>query len=146
MKLHFFSVPMHGPAPAALDALLASARVATIDRHFVADGPNSQWAICVTTLDGPASPATESSSRPRVDYREKLPPEQFERFARLRALRKQMAQAEGVPPYAIFNDEQLAQIAMDPAMALSTLAGLPGVGPNRVEKYGAAFLAAAGAS
>jgi superfamily II DNA helicase RecQ len=81
-----------------------------------------------------------------VDYREKLPPEQFERFARLRALRKQMAQAEGVPPYAIFNDQQLAQIAMDPAMALSTLAGLPGVGPNRVEKYGAAFLAAAGAS
>ncbi len=41
MKLHFFSVPMHGPAPAALDALLASARVATIDRHFVADGPHS---------------------------------------------------------------------------------------------------------
>jgi|GEM_PF-6219490 len=39
MKLHFFSVPMHGPAPAALDALFASARVATIDRHFGADGP-----------------------------------------------------------------------------------------------------------
>jgi hypothetical protein len=143
MKRHLFSVPLQGPAPAALDALFASARFATIDLRLIAERPHSQWAIFVTTLDGPASSATEASSRPRVDYHKKLPPVQFESFARLRALRKQVAHAEDVPPYVVFNDEHLAQIALSPVMVLSTLAGLPGVGPNRVEKYGAAVLAAA---
>jgi hypothetical protein len=71
MKLHFFSVPLHGPAPAALDALLAGARVATIDRHFVADGPTHP----VHTHSAPQSTNTPACYPPPERGRWRAAPE-----------------------------------------------------------------------
>ena len=55
-----------------------------------------------------AGPA-EGRNEGRIDYKEVLSAPEFERFARLRLLRKELAEKEGVPAYAIFTNEQLAQ-------------------------------------
>ena len=61
-------------------------------------------------------------------------------FDRLRALRKRLADAQGVPPYIVFGDATLAQMARDKPLDADALLGVVGVGQHKLEKYGADFL------
>ena len=62
-------------------------------------------------------------------------------FARLRALRKRLADAEGVPAYIVFSDAVLRQMAAEVPRTPAGLLALSGVGPVKLERYGEAFLA-----
>jgi superfamily II DNA helicase RecQ len=104
----------------------------------VQDGPNSAWTVCVTTESGHAK--TETPPRNRVDYREVLSDEDFTVFATLRTLRKEIAEQEGVPPYALFTNEQLAEIVRRRAETATDLKQINGIGPSRIQKYGERFL------
>ncbi len=63
-------------------------------------------------------------------------------FEALRALRKSLAAAEGVPPYIVFNDAVLRQMAALKPTTREGLLALNGVGPAKLERYGDAFLEA----
>jgi hypothetical protein len=56
MKLHFVRVPTEdsGPIEEELNRFLGTHRIVSIDRHLVADGARSAWAICVTYVDADA--------------------------------------------------------------------------------------------
>lgn len=61
-------------------------------------------------------------------------------FARLRKLRKSIADADDVPPYVVFNDATLVEMAeMFPGSKGEMLA-VNGVGQRKLEKYGDVFL------
>jgi len=61
-------------------------------------------------------------------------------FDELRKLRKQLADAQGVPPYIVFGDATLTQMARDKPMDEQELLAVSGVGLNKLEKYGHDFL------
>jgi ATP-dependent DNA helicase RecQ len=61
-------------------------------------------------------------------------------FEELRALRKRLADAQGVPPYVIFGDVTLIQMARIRPVDESALLGVTGVGQHKLEKYGTDFL------
>jgi len=61
-------------------------------------------------------------------------------FDELRRLRKQLADAQGVPPYIVFGDATLVQMARDKPMDEQELLAISGVGLNKLEKYGHDFL------
>ncbi|MDB4969298.1 MAG: recQ [Myxococcales bacterium] len=63
-------------------------------------------------------------------------------FQKLRALRARLAADEKLPPYCVFHDRTLAALARERPATLDQLATVPGVGPSKLAKYGAAFLAA----
>ncbi|HEY6867422.1 MAG TPA: HRDC domain-containing protein, partial [Candidatus Eisenbacteria bacterium] len=63
-----------------------------------------------------------------------------ELFARLRAVRKRLADAEGVPAYIVFSDAVLRQMALHRPRTRLALLALSGVGPVKLERYGEAFL------
>ena len=69
-------------------------------------------------------------------------PEEALRFDRLRAVRKQLADAEGVPAYIVFSDAVLRGMAARIPRSRSELLLIPGIGPVKLERYGEAFLAA----
>ncbi|MCX7931593.1 MAG: DNA helicase RecQ [Rhodovarius sp.] len=70
------------------------------------------------------------------------PPEPEEpALAALRAWRREVAQAQGVPAYVIFHDRTLAEIAARRPRNLEALAEVPGVGASKLERYGPAVLA-----
>jgi superfamily II DNA helicase RecQ len=75
-----------------------------------------------------------------VDYREVLNPEQFEVFSKLRELRKQIAEKESIPVYAVFTNEQLAAMVQTQADSKTKLKAIEGVGDARIDKYGEEFL------
>ncbi|HDS15442.1 MAG TPA: hypothetical protein ENN66_02255 [Proteobacteria bacterium] len=76
-----------------------------------------------------------------MDYREILEPETFAVFDRLRAWRKEQAAGEGLAPYVILTNEQLAAIARLDEISLAALGRIDGIGEARLQKYGAAVLA-----
>jgi superfamily II DNA helicase RecQ len=142
VKLRFFAVPMLDGEEESqeLNRFLATNRVLLVERHFVSDGPRSAWAICVSYLDRGGRPAPEQGQGKRVDYREILSEFDFAVYAKLRSLRKSMAEKDGLPAYTLFTNEQLAAMVQQRVASLKALEEIPGVGSARVKKYGAAFL------
>jgi ATP-dependent DNA helicase RecQ len=63
-------------------------------------------------------------------------------FETLRALRRDLAKAQGVPPYVIFHDATLREMAAARPGSLRALGEVSGVGARKLEAYGAAFLEA----
>jgi ATP-dependent DNA helicase RecQ len=64
-----------------------------------------------------------------------------ELLARLRKLRKALADARGMPAYIVFNDATLHQMAQQRPRSPGELLDIAGVGPKKLEQYGLAFLA-----
>ena len=60
---------------------------------------------------------------------------------RLREWRLERAKADNVPPYVVFHDAVLHAIAAARPASLGELAQIPGVGPAKLERYGAEVLA-----
>ncbi len=61
-------------------------------------------------------------------------------FARLRTWRLATAKEQGVPAYVVFSDATLQAIAARRPGELAELAGVPGVGAVKLDRYGAAVL------
>ena len=61
-------------------------------------------------------------------------------FDELRQLRKSLADAEGKPPYIVFGDATLVQMAREKPQTEQDLLNISGVGQAKLEKYGSDFL------
>ncbi len=61
-------------------------------------------------------------------------------FEALRARRRELAAEAGVPPYVIFHDSTLREMAGQKPVTLEALARVSGVGEAKLERYGAAFV------
>jgi ATP-dependent DNA helicase RecQ len=71
-----------------------------------------------------------------------LGPEGGTLFEALRALRKRLADEHGLPPYVVFHDSTLREMAERRPLTLSQFAELPGVGNAKLARYGEPFIAA----
>ena len=70
-------------------------------------------SICVDyrrTGDATATATDANISRNRMDYKTILPADEFVVYSQLREFRNEFALAESVPVYALFSNEQLAQV------------------------------------
>ena len=63
-------------------------------------------------------------------------------FETLRALRRRLAEEQGIPPYVVFHDSTLHEMVARKPRTLATLAQVPGVGKVKLERYGEVFLRA----
>ena len=103
--------------PKARDVLFGSDAVHVL-RTLKAEGKRPKRAAA--TPDGP--------------YDESL-------FEQLRALRKTLAAEQGVPPYVIFSDKTLHEMARRFPTTASALLQITGVGETKLARYGQPFLA-----
>lgn len=152
-SLHFFAIPALAPAQAQaeLNHFLLTHRVVNLEKQWVTDGAASFWGLCLTVEDGagplpsalraPGQGGTSAArSSAKVDYREVLNEADFAHFAQLRNLRAALAQAEGVPTYAVFTNEQLACFVRQRAVTAEQLRAVDGVGDARIAKYASHFV------
>ena len=63
-----------------------------------------------------------------------------ELWEQLRALRKRLAEAHGVPPYVVFADSTLVDMLRLRPATLQDMAQVSGIGAHKLERYGADFL------
>lgn len=64
-----------------------------------------------------------------------------ELFNQLRKLRKQLSDRDNIPPYAVFNDATLEEMAREMPTTLSEMLQINGVGFKKLERYAQPFLA-----
>ncbi|WP_028024271.1 ATP-dependent DNA helicase RecQ [Enterovibrio calviensis] len=79
------------------------------------------------------SPRSKADKLGKRNYDKKL-------FAKLRKLRKAIADQEDIPPYVVFNDATLIEMAEMIPTSQGELLAVNGVGQRKLEKYGNAFL------
>jgi ATP-dependent DNA helicase RecQ len=61
-------------------------------------------------------------------------------FQKLRAWRREAANAQGVPPYVVFHDATLLAVVQARPRSTADLAGLPGIGGAKRDRYGAGLI------
>ena len=62
-------------------------------------------------------------------------------FDALRELRREIAQEAGVPPYVVFHDSTLREMASERPATLSAMGEIGGVGAKKLDAHGERFLA-----
>jgi ATP-dependent DNA helicase RecQ len=77
---------------------------------------------------------------PRVTLGDDAELVDVELFDRLRTVRRRLADEAGVPAYIVFSDATLRAMAQLKPTSEAALLQVPGVGPAKLERYGAAFL------
>ena len=65
-------------------------------------------------------------------------------FEALRAWRRDQAKVLGVPPYVIFHDSTLRDVAARKPSTLNALSAIDGIGDTKLERHGESLLAALG--
>ena len=140
MPFRVFRVPLiyADEATEELNAFIASHRIVHIERRWIDQGCQSAWAFCLEYLAprrGDESTPRTGLSRNRIDYKAILTPDEFAIFSLLRELRKELSQQEGVPVYALFSNEQLAQMVQRRCASKADLLGIEGIGEAKVDKY-----------
>lgn len=146
MPFRIFLIPVLYSAEATeeLNAFIAGHRVAHIERKWIDQGAQSAYVFCVEyVLASPTRDGNPRSqlSRNRIDYKTVLSPDEFTIFSLLRDLRKELSQQEGVPVFALFSNEQLAQMVQRRCISKADLLGIEGIGEAKVEKYSQKLLA-----
>ena len=143
MPYQLFQYPLPGPPDLAdLNAWLAGHRIVSVNQHVVAAPGGALLVFVVQSVEaGPARAGAPSGPARKIDYKEELSAEDFALFSRLREARKMIAEAEGVPVYAVLTNEQLAEIAKRRPTSLSALSLIEGLGKARLEKHGSRLLA-----
>ncbi len=120
----------------ALNAFLRSHRIVSIAKTY----DSGSWRFCVEWLDEARTGGRALRYAERVDYMKVLPPETFAVFAKLREKRKELARDQGVPPFAIATDAQLADMAKIKEPTIGSIGKVEGIGESRIKSYGEAFL------
>ena len=95
------------------------------------------------------SASTRSRARERARSRGAKPapatadldPAAQELWEALRAWRLEEARRQELPPYVIFHDTTLIEVARRRPAALAALAEIPGIGRSKLDRYGAAVIA-----
>jgi DNA helicase-2/ATP-dependent DNA helicase PcrA len=82
----------------------------------------------------------EKASAPSVRRRVEEPDGPL--YQALKRWRLQRAKADEIPAYVVFHNSTLAEIAERRPRTIAELASVPGVGPAKLERYGAELLAA----
>ena len=84
---------------------------------------------------------TVDAARPAVAVKALVSEEDAPLLSALKAKRRALAEAAGVPAYVIFPDRTLIEMAERRPATLDQMAGITGVGAKKLESYGAEFLA-----
>jgi superfamily II DNA helicase RecQ len=143
MQIKIISVPLVGGEQAneELNLLLRSKKVLQVENQLISHATGIYWCFCVKYLDMPPG-LLPGEKAAKTDYKQVLDEATFKHFSRLREIRKQIAQSEAVPAYAVFTDEELSELAKLADFSLAQMKTIKGLGDKKVEKYGEQFVKA----
>jgi DNA helicase-2/ATP-dependent DNA helicase PcrA len=91
--------------------------------------------------DAAARPGARRDGPKPAKAADAVPPEDQELFERLRDWRRRAAEEAGMPPYIVFSDRTLVEIAAKRPGTAGALSTVAGVGPKKLELYAADVLA-----
>ncbi|CAH1693655.1 ATP-dependent DNA helicase RecQ [Hyphomicrobiales bacterium] len=109
--------------------------IAPAGRDFLRDKPTLMLRVPGASRVKRDKAARGAASRPAVTDSDN------DLFQALRQKRMELARAQNVPPYVIFHDKTLIELAAARPASRAEMANVPGIGEAKLERYGSAFLA-----
>ena len=127
MQIKIISVPVLGGEAIneELNAFLRSKKIIQVEQQLVPEPGGAVWSFSIRYTED-HSPLNKSKEK--VDYREVLSEAAFQRFVVMRAIRKRLATEAGLPAYAVFTDEELAEMAQVEVLTFAEMKKIKGVG------------------
>ena len=121
-----------------MNRFLRGNRIVSVENQLVSFEKIFYWSFCIQYIQGTINPQNtlQGERKEKVDYKNVLDASTFETFSKLRVFRKQIAEEDAVPAFAVFTDSELAEIAKLPAITSKNLLSIHGIGEKKVEKYG----------
>jgi ATP-dependent DNA helicase RecQ len=107
--------------------------IADAGRHFLREKPTLM-------LGGPSAQRSDATTASRKPVADALPEADRSLFGALREKRTEIARTQNVPPYVIFHDRTLIELAATRPRSRREMSAVPGVGEAKLERYGPAFL------
>jgi ATP-dependent DNA helicase RecQ len=146
VRVQLLTLPFHPSLGAIdsrpLDAFVADKELLAVrDHFFIANG--TPHLLCVVIYRLPrGSEALPAGARGRPP-RERIELDEAGRalFETLRVWRSERARRDGVPPYVVFNNRELADLASQRPTTANGLLQIAGLGAAKVERYGQELLA-----
>ena len=109
--------------------------ITTAGRDFLRD--KSELMLRV-----PPAPRARRAAVTQRTAQSAVPDADHNLFQALRHKRTELARSQNVPPYVIFHDKTLIELAAARPTSRAEMANVPGVGEAKLDRYGPAFLAA----
>ncbi|MCP4118425.1 MAG: hypothetical protein GY737_24120 [Desulfobacteraceae bacterium] len=129
-----FSEKVAGFNDKSLQEFISDKEVIEFTEHFFVHEKTPYLTILISYRDaamGEGKPVREKTDpRKELDEREKTV------YEALRAWRAAVARQEGIPPYMVANNRQIAKMVRIKARTRTMLAGIQGFGETKVNKYG----------
>ncbi|WP_242839358.1 DNA helicase RecQ [Oribacterium sp. P6A1] len=101
---------------------------------------NPENKVFVKITDEDKLPTAKTKPEKRQIGISSLTSSGYKLFDKLRELRLEIAREENLPPYIIFNDKTLIEMAVKVPTNQLEMLGISGVGDNKYKKYGGRFL------
>lgn len=136
MQYKTFMLPASGNEQTEenLNTFLRTHRIVSVRTEFVS-GETPAWCVFAEYIQQSENLGSAKGTT-KIDYMKILSTEEFAVFSKLRELRKELAAKDGVPPFVIFTDEQLALIVKQQPENCEKLAAIQGIGKSKTDKYG----------
>lgn len=106
-----------------------------VEQRFFQNEKGGCWSFCVRYIQNGIVTETPAL-KGKIDYKTVLNDADFAVFSTLREIRKTIATDDAVPAYAVFTDEELANIAKLTEISPQNMLKIKGIGEKKVEKYG----------
>lgn len=135
-KIFNIPVPESQSEISQLNQFLNGIKVVSCIKELVTVDKAVFWSFVIEYYSDPKkSFPHQPIKKEGVDYREVLSEEDFAIFSKLRDIRKTLAETHGVPVYAIFSNDQLAQMVTTKCIAKNQLSTISGIGKKKLEQY-----------
>ncbi len=142
MQIKLFTVPVgdNGGALQELNAFLRGNKILEVEEHLISNDNGAYWCFCVRYIERAYPEKDGEKSATRVDYRKELDEITFQKFSKLRDIRKKVAAEEGISAFIIFTDEELSELAKLDEITEKAMLGIKGIGEKKVERFAKYFL------
>lgn len=140
MQYKFFTIPVNNPTKEKeeeLNAFLLSHTIVETEKQLIKTETDAYWTFCIKYIANTSSIfLSQNEKKEKTDFKAILDEKTFDRFSRLREIRKQIANREAIPAYAVFTNDELIEIAKMEILNTQNMLQHSEIGNKKVEKYG----------
>ncbi len=140
MQIKLFTIPITSvdDYDSDINTFLRNNKIIDIEKHLIQTANNVYWCFYISYISKTNNNSSTSFSRRSngIDYKTVLSASEFEKFEKLRFIRKQISTEDAVAAYVVATDSELASIVKLSEVTLSNLKKIKGFGKKKAEKYG----------
>jgi len=142
MQIKLFTIPVgdSGGALQEMNAFLRGNKILEVENKLMGNENGAYWCFCVRYIERAYVDAGGEKDGKKVDYKKVLDEAAFEKFSKLREIRKKVAADEGIAAFIIFTDEELAELAKLDEITEKAMLGIKGIGEKKVERFARYFI------